>query len=119
MSDYPPEWESGEIQKVMYAMAGYRCEHCGCEFVPGTTLAKTAKNRNGKPRILTVHHLRDVKSDVRWENLLVCCQNCHLHIQGVWQPGGYLPLAWNDVPDWLTARGLPYKKQPQLSMFGG
>lgn len=32
-------------------------------------------------RILTVHHLNGVKTDLRWWNLASLCQRCHLHIQ--------------------------------------
>ena len=33
-------------------------------------------------RILTVHHLTGVKSDLRWWNLAALCQRCHLQVQG-------------------------------------
>lgn len=33
-------------------------------------------------RILTVHHLNNVKADCRWWNLAALCQRCHLTIQG-------------------------------------
>jgi hypothetical protein len=32
-------------------------------------------------RILTVHHLNEVKLDLRWWNLASLCQRCHLYIQ--------------------------------------
>jgi hypothetical protein len=32
-------------------------------------------------RILTVHHLNEVKRDCRWHNLAALCQRCHLYIQ--------------------------------------
>jgi hypothetical protein len=32
-------------------------------------------------RILTVHHLNEVKADLRWWNLVALCQRCHLLIQ--------------------------------------
>lgn len=38
--------------------------------------------RNGKLRILTVHHLTGQKDDNRWWNLLALCQVCHLQVQG-------------------------------------
>lgn len=38
--------------------------------------------RDGKLRILTVHHLTGQKDDNRWWNLLALCQSCHLTIQG-------------------------------------
>lgn len=33
-------------------------------------------------RILTVHHLDEVKANLRWWNLVACCQRCHLTLQG-------------------------------------
>jgi hypothetical protein len=33
-------------------------------------------------RILTVHHLNGVKTDLRWWNLAALCQRCHLTVQG-------------------------------------
>lgn len=33
-------------------------------------------------RILTVHHLDNVKGNCRWWNLVALCQRCHLQIQG-------------------------------------
>lgn len=118
-SGYPPEWVSGAIQRAIYERAGWRCEHCGMAFVPGTTLAETARNRNGRPVILTCHHLDgNPANSYDWRNLLACCQICHLHIQAKWKPGGVLPLAWgNQPPDWLVARGLPYQRHPQLPLF--
>jgi 5-methylcytosine-specific restriction endonuclease McrA len=32
-------------------------------------------------RILTVHHLNEVKHDCRWWNLVALCQRCHLNVQ--------------------------------------
>jgi hypothetical protein len=32
-------------------------------------------------RILTVHHLNEVKRDCRWWNLVALCQRCHLNVQ--------------------------------------
>ncbi len=115
---YPPEWESGEVQAVMYQFAGWRCEHCGMEFEPGSTKTITARNANGRPVILTVHHLDGDPSNCSWQNLLVCCQRCHLHVQAVWKPGDALPLVWaGRAPDWLVRRGLPYQVNPQLALF--
>lgn len=36
-------------------------------------------------RILTVHHLDNVKANCRWWNLAALCQRCHLQIQGTVQ----------------------------------
>ena len=115
---YPPEWLDGSIQRVMYARANWTCEHCGMEFEPGTTFAKTARNRNGQPVILTVHHLDGNPANCSWRNLLACCQRCHLHIQGIWKPGGILPQVWEkNIPAWLVERGLAYETSPQLKLF--
>lgn len=115
---YPQAWHEGKIQQRMYQWAGWRCEHCGMEFEPGTTQAKYARRRDGQPMTLTVHHLSGDCSDCSKRNLLVCCQICHLHIQSLWCPGEVLPLAWNNQPPaWLTRRKLPYKINPQLKLF--
>lgn len=120
LASYPPEWKSGEVQAVMYAWAGWRCEHCGMAFVEGSTKAVDATNVNGRPVILTVHHLDGNPANCSWRNLLVCCQRCHLHIQAAWKPGETLPLAWNNqAPEWLTRRHLAYELHPQLDLFGG
>lgn len=34
-------------------------------------------------RVLTVHHLNQVKADCRWWNLTSLCQRCHLRVQRV------------------------------------
>jgi|GEM_PF-1728097 len=114
---YPPEWVSGEIQSEIYERANWRCEHCGEEFHEGTTIAKTARNADGKPRILTVHHLDGNPANCDWTNLLACCQVCHLHIQAVWKPGGVLPAHWEQPPRWIAERELPYKPNGQLSLW--
>lgn len=55
---------------VQWAAVWSRCDE-GC-----------AHPRDGKLRILTVHHLTGQKDDNRWWNLLALCQSCHLTIQG-------------------------------------
>lgn len=114
---YPPEWVSGDIQREIYARADWRCEHCGAEFLPGTTLAIEARNADGKPRILTVHHLDMNPANCDWTNLLACCQVCHLHIQAAWRPGGILPASWPQPPTWIAVRKLPYLPNGQLSLW--
>lgn len=86
-------------------------------FRIGTNLAITETNSNGNPCIGTVHHISGDKSDCSYENLVYVCQACHLHIQALWQPGGYLPLVWDNVPQWIVARDLPYKETGQLKLF--
>jgi hypothetical protein len=113
---YPAQWEAGLIQWEINSLANWQCEHCGMLFPRGDTRAITARNRNGQPVVLTVHHLNGQKNDCRWQNLLACCQGCHLHIQASWEPGGSLPLSWGAIaPPWLLARGLEYTiAQPAL-----
>lgn len=115
---YPPEWQRGEIQRAMHERAGWRCEHCGMAFEPGTTRALTARNTNGRPVVLTTHHLDGNPANCDWRNLLSCCQRCHLHIQARWKPGDVLPLSWPGPPDWLVERYLPYQMHPQLALPG-
>jgi hypothetical protein len=68
------------------ADAGNRCIRCG--HPGGDTFAirstcddRCTHTRDGKLRILTVHHLTGQKDDNRWWNLLALCQSCHLTIQ--------------------------------------
>jgi len=114
---YPAAWHTGDIQREIYARAGWRCEHCGMLFEPGTTKAVTARNTNGQPVILTVHHLDGNPANCAWENLVAVCQRCHLHIQAVWRPGGVLPAHWPQPPEWIKARGLDYVPNGQLRLF--
>lgn len=117
---YPQDWREGKIQQRMYEWAGWRCEHCGMEFEPGSTKAKTARRRDGHPVTLTVHHLDGDCSNCDWTNLLVSCQACHLHVQALWCPGEVLPLSWNNMPPtWLVKRGLPFEFNPQMGLFEG
>jgi 5-methylcytosine-specific restriction endonuclease McrA len=113
--EYPSDWDA--IADSAKADANYTCEHCGMRFVPGTNKAVEAVNANGRPCVLTVHHLDGDKSNCAWENLLVCCQRCHLHIQGAWGPGQPLPARWATAPGWLIKRGLDYSPALQLRMF--
>jgi hypothetical protein len=74
------------------SVAGWRWEHCG----------HTDDRESG--HVLTVHHLNLDKSDCRPENLLACCQRCHLHIQARWRPGqGVMEFAYTE---WMKRRGI-------------
>lgn len=118
MTDYPLEWKTGDIQRKQYERANWTCEHCGMKFHPGSTKAIDARNKDGKPTILTVHHIDGNPANCDWTNLLVCCQRCHLHIQATWQPSGIIPPSWGKVPDWIKARKLDYEFiGAQLSLF--
>jgi hypothetical protein len=81
--DYPPNRD--ELHDQVRAHAGGRCIRCGH---PNETVSQRATcdercthPRDGKQRILTVHHLDGDKSNNRWWNLLALCQSCHLTIQ--------------------------------------
>ena len=112
--DYPALWN--RITFFAKQRAGWKCEHCRMEFIKGTNLAVEARNRNGRPTILTVHHLDGNKADCSYRNLLVCCQVCHLHIQAVWAPGDPIPARWQVAPEWMVKRGLNFQpcQQPPL-----
>jgi hypothetical protein len=66
--DYPENWR--DIAAAVKEKADWRCEACG--------------NPHGKsPYVLTVHHLNHRPMDCRDDNLLACCQRCHLRCQGM------------------------------------
>lgn len=76
-----------ELHNAVRAAVGNRCIRCG--HPQGDTFATRSPcdddcthPRDGKMRILTVHHLTGQKDDNRWWNLLALCQSCHLTIQG-------------------------------------
>jgi len=76
-----------ELHNAVRAHAGNRCIRCG--HPGGDTFAQRSQcddrcthPRDGKLRILTVHHLTGQKDDNRWWNLLALCQGCHLTVQG-------------------------------------
>lgn len=47
-------------------------------------------------RILTVHHLNGRKHDLRWWNLIPCCQRCHLYLQRIVVMERVYPLEHDD-----------------------
>lgn len=115
---YPKSWQTGEIQQKIYEAAEWCCEHCGMEFEKGSTLAKNATRRDGKPYVLTVHHINGNKADCSYENLVALCQRCHLHVQAVWQPGAVVPPKWNnDNLQWIIKRNLDFKLSLQMKLF--
>lgn len=83
--EYIPERKA--LHNAVRAEAGDRCIRC---FHPGGDTPslrvpcdeRCTHPRDGKLRILTVHHLTGDKSDNRWWNTLALCQSCHLTIQG-------------------------------------
>jgi hypothetical protein len=62
---YPVNWP--EIAARLKERTGWRCEACGAPHGP-------------PPHILTTHHLDHNPPNVSDENLLVCCQVCHLRL---------------------------------------
>lgn len=87
-SKYPDDWE--EIAGRIKAEAGWCCRHCGHPHDPGSG------------HTLTVHHLDLDPSNCDDDNLLACCQKCHLHIQAVYWPGQrWLPGL---APAWVGRR---------------
>lgn len=118
MSDYPNLWRRGLIQKRVRERAGHRCEHCGMKFVPGTNLAEVDIRRDGRRVVGTVHHIDSNKQNCAMSNLVYLCQICHCYVQWRWTPGQALPLRWgNTPPKWITARQLPYARNPQLPLW--
>jgi hypothetical protein len=67
--DYPADWP--EIARRVKADRGLRCEpgHGGCGV-----------RCEGAPHLLDVHHLNEVRSDCRPENLAVLCKLCHARV---------------------------------------
>lgn len=90
-SRYPDDWD--EIAERVKREAGYCCRHCGH---PNSTVVRG--------RVLTVHHLDGDPGNCDDDNLLACCQRCHLHIQATYRPGQLL-LPGIDAPAWLKERG--------------
>lgn len=83
--EYPPDWPA--IADRVRAEAGNRCIRCN--HPAGDRLAtrmpcdgRCTHPNDGKPRVLTVHHLDGDKANCKWWNLLALCQVCHLTIQG-------------------------------------
>jgi hypothetical protein len=62
---YPSDWT--EISKRCKDATGWTCEVCSAPHGP-------------PPHILTVHHLNHTPADCSDENLLTCCQRCHLQL---------------------------------------
>jgi lipopolysaccharide biosynthesis regulator YciM len=116
--DYPNLWKRGLIQAQVRKRANHRCEQCGMEFDEGSNLATTARNKNGKPMIGTVHHIDENKQNCSMNNLVYLCQSCHwiIHLFN-WKPGDYCLLRWNGVPNWILERDIPYQLNPQQPLF--
>lgn len=107
---YPPVWHSIDggpgIKHLVREAAGHRCVRCGHPYKCGDHPMELVNGKyeswspcdeqcshpgplrmnqgvvEAKARILTVHHLNEVKLDCRWWNLVALCQRDHLTIQG-------------------------------------
>lgn len=113
--DYPNLWKRGVIQKRIRERAGHCCEECGIRFHEGTNIAVTARNKDGKPTIGTVHHIDGNPQNCRVDNLVYLCQKCHLKVQWAWAPGQPLPRYWgNEPPLWVIVRKLDWQPPAQL-----
>jgi hypothetical protein len=83
-NNYPDDWK--EIADRAKGRNGWRCVRCGHPHeTPGNRKPcddKCRHKRDGKQRMLTVHHFDGDKNNCAWWNLGVLCQVCHLTIQG-------------------------------------
>lgn len=75
-----------ELHNAVRESVGNRCIRCFHPKgdTPSTRIPcddRCTHPRDGKMRILTVHHLNGKKDDNRWWNLLALCQSCHLSVQ--------------------------------------
>lgn len=113
--EYPANWD--QIANELKAQAGWQCEECKSLFFPHTNLAIYDVCTNGRPVVLTIHHLSGDKADCTFQNCLVCCQRCHLRIQREWGPGDPLPPRWEVAPEWMVKRGLAYSPRQQLPLL--
>jgi len=76
-----------DLHNQVRAEAGERCIRCFHPAGDGHTERAPCDDRcthprDGKMRVLTVHHLDGDKANNPWWNLLALCQSCHLTIQG-------------------------------------
>jgi 5-methylcytosine-specific restriction endonuclease McrA len=113
-NNYPPEWQTGEIQARIRERAGYACEICGLQFDPVTNIALNAVDEDGRALVGHVHHLDHNPPNCADDNLIFLCQTCHIRLHGQgWKPGDEMPVGWgNEPPPWVLRRGLPYKPNP-------
>lgn len=101
---YPTAWhrigEGVGLKHIVRARAGDRCLRCGHPYSTGmgewswcdehcthgsegtrTAVYRDRTATEAQWRILTVHHLNEIKVDCRWWNLVALCQRCHLNVQ--------------------------------------
>ena len=109
---YPARWP--KIAERVRRLNGYRCERCGHPSRPHTSEWRGICDEgcqhpnDGKPRVLTVHHLDGNKSNVRLWNLAALCQVCHLQIQG--RVAWYQAYAFTHTP-WMARHVERYERE--------
>ena len=101
--DYPENWK--EIATEVKDRAGWRCERCKHPHETSTARVpcddKCLHLKDGKQRMLTVHHLDMNKTNCEWWNLVALCQGCHLSIQARVD----FEQSWMfELPPWLHDR---------------
>jgi 5-methylcytosine-specific restriction endonuclease McrA len=69
--NYPPDWR--EISNRRKAAVEWKCELCHAEHGKPHWLTKSMV-------VLTVHHIDGDTKNNEDDNLLVCCQRCHLRL---------------------------------------
>ena len=101
MIDYPEDWR--QIADAVKERAGWRCVRCGHRQErpgePAQCDQHCQHKRDGKQRVLTVHHLDGDKNNSEWWNLAALCQVCHLHVQAAYHPD-QIPLF--ELESWLV-----------------
>lgn len=114
--NYPDDWNT--VAAAVKDASGRRCVRCLHPDDPSDTPrgmfcdVKCRHEKNGKQRVLTVHHMNGDKADCRWFNLLPLCQVCHLQIQGKVIPE--VPYLWAHT-EWFT----PYACGFYAAYYGG
>lgn len=106
---YPENWR--DVSRAAKIAASWTCEVCGlvCDE-SGNALPDQPRSTcaDGRATKLTTHHINDDTFDNRPENLLVCCQFCHLAVEH-WLPGYAIPKGWAwEFWAWIRARNLPH-----------
>lgn len=87
---YPPDWPA--IAKAVKDKAGWTCEACGNPHGPS-------------PYVLTVHHIDHDPSHCDDDNLLACCQSCHLKCQSLRPRPATKEEAIARLQPWIATRG--------------
>jgi hypothetical protein len=86
---YPDDWP--EIATRIKASAGWKCLACSRPHGPS-------------PAVLTVHHLDHDPSNCADDNLLACCQSCHLKCQSFVPRPTTIGEAIRRLQEWIRSR---------------